>query len=332
MSFRIKTDGTTSDVDLTFFSQVAEKTNGTVEALLAEHSLSVAEVEIFFTSNVMSVSSDARGALGNPPETRSGIDRVGGIVAGKTLLDASGLKACIYINPLLFDPADSLSTVFGAFTIVHEFGHVLHDVQRHAAIGATEEVSSPWDLAGMFGLLAANEFRADQLACLILPHVITLTDGEGRTLNVSELMGNPHLEGFEGYLDVIIPGLPKIVHDYRTRKIDLVHMWNEVARISGEAAILCAHVDALRTEDQDLAKEFSEHRASELISKFWTPVAQHLKTSPMIPSTDGWAEDRATIWELSRAGWLSSWESLGIRASAEGDHFRLDIDSGDFPR
>jgi len=332
MSFSIKTDGTTSALDLTLFSQVAEKTNETVNALLAEESLPGGEVELVFTSNVMDASSVARAALGNPPETRNGVDRVGGVVAGKTLVDASGQKACIYINPMLFDSADPRSMVFGAFTIVHEFGHVLHDLQRHAAIGGTEEVYFPWDVAGMLGLTAANEFRADQFACLALPHVIFLTDDGGEPVSVLDQVGNPHLDNFDAHLDVIIPGLPQIVDDYRNRRIDLGDMWGEVVRISGEVATLCAHADALRTDVGDLSEHFSDHRASELISRFWTPVANYLKASPLIPKADEWPADRSKIWELSRAGWLSSWESLGIHPSEEGDHFRLDIDGGDFSR
>jgi hypothetical protein len=185
----------------------------------------------------------------------------------------------------------------------------------------------PWDVAGMFGVLAAEEFRVNRISQVLVEHTLTATYDNGNAVTLADVLGGWYLDALAKALDVLVPGVSEVVHDYRNYRMDLDAMWTRVAQVSEELMLLCAHADAHYPGDGLMLDALPPHSARQLLELCWQPVSAYLHESPVVPERDKWAVDRSRIVELSRDGWMTTWERLGLRPSPSGDSFYIAVEA-----
>lgn len=296
-------------------------------ALLRDRGTSVPSVEVRITDDVMAAGDTAREELGIAPEHRTGTERVGGVVAGKTLLDDAAERAIVLLSTDAIAAPGTDGEMVTAFVAAHELMHVVYGAARTAA-GITAELvdasSDPWGAAEMVAVTTAEEYRCDELALIILDIALAVTDGVGNKVTFRDFLNGLHAEGLDDVLDLIEPGLPDTVLEYRVGRRQLGDMWWHVARTLSEFLVLLAHAQATTAADEVLL-EHSAHPAAALIEPAWTPLVEHLLGTRPLPAPTEWAADRQALRDIGRSGLVEVWRRLGLRPRPEGETFYLEV-------
>jgi hypothetical protein len=248
------------------------------------------------------------------------------VVGGKTITNDRDDQAVVLIAADLTRDSSGAAQYWCAGTIAHEYTHLLYGAERRASIGQTENVWLPWEVAGMIGVLAAEEYRVNRIAQVLVEKLLPATDDHGAPVSLASVLRLRYLAGLASSLDAVVPGLPHAVEEYRHHRTTLDQMWQHVARVSEEITLFCAHSEAHRdASDPPLLEMLPEHPSRELLDSVWSPLAAHLADSPPLPARDDWAADRQRIQAIARDAWMSAWERLGLRPTPHGDTFHLAV-------
>ncbi len=313
----------------TFVRSAAQRLWATFAFLFADRGLALPALRLIVADDLMAAASRQYAEFGLGPDRREGVERLGGIAVGKTIRNDGGDYAAVIIAADVANHPNGIAQYCCAGMIGHEFGHVLYGTARDAAIGATDDVSMPWDVAGMIAVVAAEEYRVDRLSQLLVERALPATDDDGNPVTLAALNGTFYLDGLADALDTVVPGLPDTVNRYRAYDMALEDMWRHVAYVSEHITLFCAHADAFHDsafyDGAPLFEALPEHPGRELLASVWLPLAEHLHGSPLLPDAENWSEDRTQIDAAGRDGWARAWQRLGLCATLNGDTFHLAV-------
>jgi hypothetical protein len=158
-------------------------------------------------------------------------------------------------------------------------------------VGVSPDRWLPWEIAEVLAFAAAEEYRCERLALLLVEQVITATatDDRGEPITLAAAIGGPYVNNVTAALDAVSPGLEDAILRYRTHQITLQQMWNEVARISEEVLLYVSHAEAHSDLDGSLLDTI-EHRGASFLEPLATPLFEHLRTTSLLPQASEWAD------------------------------------------
>ena len=294
-----------------------------VVALLSERQIAEPDVALVVAFDIVAAAATEGARLGLPPDRRGATpERLGGVVAGKTVTALDGTRAVVILDGALAAADDPLARLWTAEALGHELGHVAYGACRDATVGHVEDRWLPWEVAEVLAYVVAEEWRVDRFAQALVGQIPMHAHLPGHEPDVVDLVRARYAAAMEDALAAVDPGLSEIVWSYRTRSLALEEMWGHVVRISEQAAIFLAHADAHSAGE---AIRASRHRGLTLLRPFWEPLADHLHARSALPAADEWPEDRAALATIGREGWAEVWARLGLYARPEGDAFYLEV-------
>jgi len=307
----------------TFVAVVTTMFNVVTE-LLIDRGLEVPQTRVVATTEMLAAIVRKGELLGLPPDPRLGLERVGGMVAGKCLQSTDGRAGII----LSFDEIhgeDPFGHILSGVLVGHELSHLVYGAVRNAEVVPAPDSFLPWDVAEVTALLAAEEYRVDALAHAMAQAVFNPTDANGDRIEIASILGPMWWDALPGALDAIWPALPDKVWENRCHATPLDELWNAVGSASAGIAVCLAHVEA-NTLEENLAIEGVEHPAAELLEPLWRPLFAHLQGSPVLPEAGAWEDDRRQLRDIGLTGFTEVWRRLGLSARPEGETFYLSVD------
>jgi hypothetical protein len=285
-------------------------------------------VTVRVTDDILAANAAARAALGLTVEQNPTVERVGGVVAGKSLVLEG--RAFVLVVSDLAAHAANLDQLRLLDTLAHEFGHVVYGTLRDAFVLPAEDTGIPWEIAAVSSLIAAEEYRVDQIGSILAGAVASalFTGVDGAPLELASVdVDRDRVEVFHAELDLVDPGLPVAVMQRRAGTLDLRSMWNTVASTSHGIAVLAAHAAAeieTHSTGQDLLG--GDHPGLEIVGDVLGPLLEYMATSPTIP--ESWTADLQQICDLGVTGWMGAWALLGLHPGpdpAGGDRWYLHV-------
>jgi hypothetical protein len=176
-----------------------------VQALFEQRLLSAPALTVLVTDIMGSADSEGT-RIGIGPDRRCGVERVGGVVTGKALISDDSTEAVVLISKDSLASNDGFAQLQTATSLAHEFSHVLYGAVRNATVGITPDRWRPWEIAEGLALGAAEEYRCDRLAILLVDPVITATDDRGKRVALAAVIGSLYVNGMTAALDAVSPG------------------------------------------------------------------------------------------------------------------------------
>src|SRR6266699_722587 len=311
--------------DSEFVQTVSTTLWAAVQVLFEQRLLQAPVLTVLLTDDIMG-SADSEGTrIGIGPDRRSGVERVGGVVAGKALMSDDSTEAVVLISKETLGPNDGFAQLQAAIGLGHEFSHILYGAVRNATVGISPDRWLPWEMAEVMALEAAEEYRCDRLALLLIDPVITATDDRGERIALGAVLGGSYIDGMTAALDAVSPGMEDTILRYRTHQITLQQMWNEVAKISEEILLYVSHAEAHSDLDDSLLLGTIEHRGESLLKPIATPLFRYLRTTSLLPDAGEWAEDRKSLKRIGRDGLMAMWGQLGLHPRPQGGSFYLEV-------
>jgi len=255
------------------------------------------------------------------------VERVGGTVAAKNVaLDSDGEVVRVIFDAQLCTNATTAGVAWAVNLIAHEFAHPFLSRMR-ASSGALEGVPNPsltpTQMARSICRTAADEYRADSLADLVLGVVISVTNSQGtEALRYGDLTQGSYGETVAEALSTAVwPTLPELVMSYRIHAVDLMSMWNRVVQTTDQVFTLLAHAEAEAHSlglDGPLEAGSATHPASQfLLRDAWLPVAAMLKEQELLPAVADWREAEEQLLDVGEACLFEMWQRLGLRPTDE---------------
>lgn len=265
-------------------------------------------------------------------DPRSGPERLGGTVGGKTLFNDDGSRFVIVVTADLL-----LETPFAAWsrtaTLAHEFMHVAYGSARRAALGVLPDGSAPWEVARLIALQASEEFRVERLAHAITDHLVT-AEQDGEILNYGKWRLAEMLSTVASIASHVEERSLDAVFRYRLSGGDeaLGSMWAEVAQLSAEATISLTYVQACVPSGTMLWNLVERTPGVALLEAACSPLFRYLDEHPLMPeSVDEWRLDAEGLAIAGRGGWTEAWRCLGLTAVPLESGFFLHVGDPDLP-
>lgn len=128
---------------------------------------------------------------------------------------------------------------------------MLYGAARNATVTPVEAVWLPWELAETLGLTAAEEYRVNKLANLMVEKLLLPRDDAGIDVPVASVMGPGYLSGLPNALAEVTPGLEDAIFAYRMSGSDLDVLWTKVARTTSGIVLYLAHTEGHAAEGND---------------------------------------------------------------------------------
>lgn len=299
------------------------------------HGVAAPRLEVWVTDSVMGDAQQALTEFGAGTEHRGDGERIGGVVAGKTVMSADATVAVVLLDQRFIAPPHTLELLTTLFAVAHEMSHVVRDSCRNAAgIEIDDDLSRPWGIAAIAAVNAAEEYRCDRLAAALLRMAIFINDGDGNPIDFEPLLRDWHVGSIPEALERTAPTLEREVHRYRIGSIGLEQLWAMVTRTTIEFLIFMAHVEGT-TSTQGRVFDDIDHLACSLFRPVVQPLVEHLLSTDLLPPLDAWAEDRQALKEIGTGGLIEVWRRLGLTFEPMGDGFFLhvtDPERGPWPR
>jgi hypothetical protein len=251
-------------------------------------------------------------------------ERVGGLVAGKTLAHARDYRdATLVLNGNAIDWTSPDSRIFGLTLAAHELGHVVIGRARYAS-GVFEGEATPpsrtgTEYARSIARTVIDEFRADWLANGVVGGLVQLPAPAGglRPMTIYDICGPQYVERLgEVLVETVHPGWPDTVMSYQMREIDLDDLQRRMIPSTEGVMSLVSHAEAHAYAGgvEDPLVTFANLRGTELyVRPAWRALAEtfeHVQTVP--PSL---AEVRALEERIAGEGTgaiLAMWKTLGL--------------------
>lgn len=278
-------------------------------------------------SGDLTASINEHGEAGFQPE------RLGGMVAGKTLPATADHAAMTIVLDAATPPEDVppfWATLSRIHILAHEYGHAM--IGRLRAVAGTKpaapttRMQTPSEAAAVIAYRSAEEFQCDWLAHAVLQTVGFGTDGSNPVkladLGLGTMIGDGYREHLAEVVDTMVhPGWPELVDAYRHRRIDLVTMFSRLVRETEQVMTLVAHADAVAqaSSNAPVLNALAGHRGVDLyLAQAWEPVRKVLDEVPGPPCADDFAtvdQDLQTAGE----GLVEMWSRLGVRGHVTDD-------------
>jgi len=317
------------------FGEVLSNVASALESIRADGDDSMGQVAVMSTTEfdvevgrLQREIASERGSAGLPVFTP---ERLGGIVAGKTLARALDYQdVTIVLNGNLIDWSNPQGQVSGLAILAHELGHVAIGRARYAS-GVLEGEPPPPSVTGTeaarsLARITCDEFRADLIATSALGTAasVPLDDGSTRPATIYDLVGSRHSDCLRDVLaEEVYPGWPDTVDAYRTYQIDLEELIRRITLSTESVLSIVAHAEAhafAGRVDRPLQAN-SELRGAELyVAPAWDRLLAILARRPPVPTT--LSEVRALEDHIASEGTaaiLQMWKRLGLTVEEHGN-------------
>ncbi|MFJ8936424.1 hypothetical protein ACIRL0_12020 [Streptomyces sp. NPDC102365] len=289
-----------------------ENVYAAVSGIPDELRLPVLDLSVVLTGDV-TASIRQRGQQNFRPE------RVGGIVAGKTLaLSRDSSRTLIVLDT---GPADAEPDAFDSLMFIHLLGHELGHafLARLRAVAGALPVPAPRDqtpaeAAAILAYKAADEYRCD----LFSNHLLTST----LSLHLGDVFEDGYRAAFSGALDSVHPGWPDLIRSHHRHEITIEDMFGQLVRQTDAMLILVAHADAVEQAagHNPLLAEHAAHPGTHtLLAPAWNPLRAVLDRTPIIPTLADFADVDRTLQDCGRHI-TDIWAALGVRGHLTDDN------------
>lgn len=244
-------------------------------------------------------------------------DRVGGEVVAKTMRDGDGYSIVLNAELLCGDAPDLTSLVFLA---AHELTHVaqyqLRDVADIRLDLPDGEIRRS---AHLIMHLAANEYRADRVAALVVANGVSVRDeaGETRQASILDTFAGGHISAAEDVAASMHSQLPDIVMDYRLHRMPLMEAVTRVVQFTDQAATVLGHwqalCDVVGVEEPWSLGELPHLEATDLyLRPLWDPVRDLIHDTPLILSPDELQDHETELTSVGASVVEAFWAQLGV--------------------
>ena len=258
------------------------------------------------------------------------VDRLGGVAVAKTLPKGEDYRdATIVVDRRSISWQDTAGFAAGIALLAHELVHVGIGRARWAC-GALEGVIIPsitgTECARSIARISSEEYRATVLANRLLGTVmsVSLPDGESRGLTVHDVNGDYYSDQLVEVLDdVVHPGWPNTVMDYRLGGLTLSELTKRIIESTDQVFTLLGHAEAhaeagARPRPLDAC---AGHRGVQLyLAPAWERLIAPARTASPIPLTlvqVRMLED--AIVSAGEAAILAMWSALGLTVEEQGN-------------
>lgn len=312
---------------------VVETISGALDHIAEGLGVKVGKTQVFLTEDfageVEATTREIDARTGGPSSPPFTVERLGGVVAGKTLArdddyrDATVLVA----EGIAWD--DQVAFSAGIALISHELSHVCIGRARWAS-SALEGVVFPsitgTEYARSIARISAEEYRATVLANALMGVLLSVgMDGNPpRPMTVHDVMGDGYTDRLAQVLDeVIYPGWPDTVTKFRCWGMPLDALGKHMIEGTDQVFTILGHAESHaeaggRPRPLDVC---AAHRGVELyLGPAWERLIAPARASAPVPST---LEDvrklEDEIVTEGAAAILAMWLTLGIRIEERGN-------------
>jgi hypothetical protein len=292
-----------------------------VQVLFEERQVDAPELTVVVTDDIEGIR------IGIGPDRRSGVKRAGGgTVAAKTLISDDGTTAIVLLHRNLPASGDGYARLLAATAVAHEFSHALYGIIRNTTVGITQDTWLPWEAAELLACGAAEEYRCDRLAIMLVEHGMkaTATDDHGEPIPLATVVGSQYFTSIATALGAVSPELENTILRYRTHKMTLQEMWNAVVRTTEDVLLLISHAEA-HSDLDGLLLDTIEHSGASVFMPIAAPLFEYLRTASLLPEASEWPQDRSTLKRIGREGIMAMWARLGLHPRPQGDAFYLEV-------
>ena len=298
------------------FDSMAEKLGivpGTTRVILADDFAS----EVEKATREITVPS----AAGNAQSFTN--ERLGGRVAGKTLgHDDSYRDATVLIAAHDIAWNEEMAFAQGVGALAHELAHVIIGRARWAC-GALEGVQLPsvtgTEFARSISRIASEEYRASIMSNAVIGSMFSASfdGGDVRRMTIHDFLGDSYNQRLVEVLDeVVYPGWPDKVTDYRWGRITLERLGKQIIEDTDQIFAILGHAEAhaeAGAQPRPL-DACADHRGVELyLRPAWERLFTPARSAAPLPRT--LAEVRSLEDEIVSEGEravLDLWTTLGI--------------------
>lgn len=257
-----------------------------------------------------------------------GLERIGGIVVGKTMFrDDAHRRVVIALDTAIFEAAEPSADALRLFLVSHELAHGLIGQLRTAGGAAMAPTHLPWETSRWLARYALEEYLADSLAELVLSQCGHVTDEAGLEQPLTIRLVFPRSSDF---VDAALAQLRETtgrVHQYRLDGA-LEAMWGEVQAATSQTLITIAHAQA-EVDDPigDPAPSVTSVRAEEFgpLHDCWEAMHQMLSSFPLLCTPERFAELEPQLLETGGNLILQLWRELGLTFQPVGDSFYIAV-------
>ena len=292
-----------------------------------EHDLEPIRLNVTMADDVWAEVEGAYERLDLGHDRRDGPERLGGTVAGKSLVNDRTRRAEIVVSADFLRSPDPSWLYRSAGVFAHECWHVIYATARTAAIGETPGGWLPWDVARIVTNIAAEEYRVEILAQLVVDSMFTARIDD-EVVPYRTLFGEPVRQGASDAVERFSELAIATVDDYRINGGDdrLMSMWSKIALLSEDLTKAIAIGDANCPPDHRGVLDHPPARGlGTHLDLLWTPFIDHLRTTPVLPTKDHWEQDRTALSEIGLTLWTDIWELVALTATPSGDSFHLSV-------
>jgi hypothetical protein len=313
------------DTQETSVTTAAQALWSVTTTLLEELELAIPSLRLVVTRDVMTAADVEGVRLGLGKDRRVGSERLGGVVAGKTLSDEAGEHATVIISADVAGGDGDLALVWSWGTIAHELGHVVYGSARDRYVQRIENCWLPWDVAEVLAILAAEEYRVDRIGHSLINRVLNLNSDEQRPFDFRAFFDGQYLSALPAALDAVLAGITDVTRAYRWHERGLEDMWAHVVMVTERMLLLLAHAQTHEDVGTSVLDCVRDHPAAGLVRPVWDPLFAYLATSPVVPKAFDSPADRDKLKALGREPVLAFWSKFGLQPDPLDDGFYLQV-------
>lgn len=267
------------------------------------------------------VRSFAGQTIGTEDLTDFGLERIGGVVAGKTMYrDDAHESAIVVVDAGLFRADVPNARVGEVLVASHELAHTLIGQLRSAGGPPMEPTDRPWLVTCWFARFAFEEYWADVLADLVVSRVgsVSVDGGELRPLAATDFL--VCAEDFLAAAVEAFDGLVATIHRYRLGALTLGDMWGTVQACTSALLITLAHVMAEVINRPD----YDRPSLPEPLERLWSAGAECFGVQLGDGPADFYQREQEVIGEVGEAV-LELWKHIGLTFRDAGDDFYIAV-------
>lgn len=282
-----------------------------------------------FPAEVEATTRDINARTGSPGDPPFNVERLGGVVAGKTLAHGDDYRdaTVLVADGIAWD--DQVAFVMGIALIAHELSHVCIGRARWAC-GALEGVHFPsitgTECARSIARFSTEEYRATVLANALMRVLLSVgVDGAPpRPMTVHDVMGDGHTDRLAQVLDEVIhPGWPDTISEFRRWGMTLDELGKRIIEGTDQVFTILGHAEA-HAEAGGRPRPLevcSTHQGVELyLGLAWERVIAPARASAPVPTTlDDVRKLEDQIVADGEAAILAMWLTLGITIEERGN-------------
>lgn len=295
------------------------------DALRTRCGLGPCTIEIVLSDDLGSAVRGLQGQLvGVEALDDYSVERIGGVVAGKTMYRDAAHEDCIVVlDAGLFRSAFPAARATAAQVSAHEFAHGLVGQLRAAGGPPMPSTCLPWETCRWLARYGFEEYLADTIAEVFLGTygTVTLPDGSSRPLTGSD--STSCREEFVVAAAQTLDAIATTIHDYRIGRIDLERMWSGVQADTSSLLVALAHAQSEHDHAIDDGHSVAASSGAPMAS-MWEAVRQ----SFCLDIFDGAEQFVVSEQEAIRRGGeaiVEFWRAVGLTFTPHGDAFFISV-------